>query len=306
MCNVHTCFKKCPEKFNYKKGDYSQLRQSLKLDWCEIFGSLHDNLEKKWQFFKDLLCSSVEQHIPKINNYQTWKKQSWKRPLDEKLRVKIRQKSRLWTRFIETRRPEILRKYKTVSNQIRNDTRKLIKKEQCEVAKQCKVNPKKLWNYINSKTRSSTRIGDLKDVDVQGHNIVVREDQDKANALANFFSKVYTTEPDKDFRELDPKDAKISFSNISFENTIILDKLSKINVNKSPGTDTIHPRILYEVRHEIALPLRLIYEDSYRLGVIPSDWSLANTVPIHKKGSKTELNNYRPEVFFLLAGNMGL
>ena len=33
---------------------------------------------------------------------------------------------------------------------------------------------------------------------------------------------------------------------------------------------------------------------SYKSGNIPSDWKLANVVPIHKKGSKVEVTNYRP------------
>ena len=38
----------------------------------------------------------------------------------------------------------------------------------------------------------------------------------------------------------------------------------------------------------------MIYEGSYNTGYIPCDWKSANTVPIYKKGSKNEVNNYRP------------
>ena len=33
---------------------------------------------------------------------------------------------------------------------------------------------------------------------------------------------------------------------------------------------------------------------SYISGNIPADWKLANVVPVHKKGSKSEVSNYRP------------
>ena len=33
--------------------------------------------------------------------------------------------------------------------------------------------------------------------------------------------------------------------------------LNKLNVNKSEGPDLIHPRTIYEIRHEIAYPLTL-------------------------------------------------
>jgi len=38
----------------------------------------------------------------------------------------------------------------------------------------------------------------------------------------------------------------------------ILKRLDKIDINKSPGPDGIHQRILYEVRHEIADALKII------------------------------------------------
>ena len=33
-------------------------------------------------------------------------------------------------------------------------------------------------------------------------------------------------------------------------------KLSQLKLNKSPGPDTIHPRVLYKVRAEICSPLK--------------------------------------------------
>jgi len=43
-------------------------------------------------------------------------------------------------------------KYKDIRNEVRNNTRQLNKDEQNNFAIECKSNPKKFWNYINSKT----------------------------------------------------------------------------------------------------------------------------------------------------------
>jgi len=63
-------------------------------------------------------------------------------------------------------------------------------------------------------------------------------------------------------------------------------------VNKSPGPDDSH--ILCEVRNQIvtALRRRMIFETSFSSGIILRGWKFANTVPVHKKGSKAEVNNY--------------
>jgi len=47
------------------------------------------------------------------------------------------------------------------------------------------------------------------------------------------------------------------------EEDVILKKLN-INVNKSADPDQIHPRVLYELRNEIAYPLKLIFEQTIK------------------------------------------
>jgi len=54
------------------------------------------------------------------------------------------------------------------------------KKEQCEVAKQCKTNPKKFWKYVSSKSKSQTKTGDIKTVDTDKNVNVANDDEDKA------------------------------------------------------------------------------------------------------------------------------
>jgi len=51
--------------------------------------------------------------------------------------------SRLWNRYIKTRSRQTHKEYKTVRNEDRKQTRLIEIKVQCEVAKQCKSNPKK-------------------------------------------------------------------------------------------------------------------------------------------------------------------
>ena len=44
----------------------------------------------------------------------------------------------------------------------------------------------------------------------------------------------------------------------------------------------------------LAYHLSLILKLSYNTGNLPKEWKLANVVPIHKKGSKDDIKNFRP------------
>jgi len=56
----------------------------------------------------------------------------------------------------------------------------------------------------------------------------------------------------------------------------------------------IHPRILYETADQIAYPLKMLFESSFRNKCLPSEWKYANITPLYKKGSRSDPGNYRP------------
>ena len=70
--------------------------------------------------------------------------------------------------------------------------------------------------------------------------------------------------------------------------------LKSIDPNKAQGPDQIHGRILKNCCNSLNKPLAMLFQYSYNTGSIPSEWKHANVVPVHKKGSKTCVENYRP------------
>jgi len=74
----------------------------------------------------------------------------------------------------------------------------------------------------------------------------------------------------------------------------VLKRLNKLNVNKSEGPSLIHPRVMYEIIHEIARLLAMLFNRSLESNQIPTIWKCANISPIYKKGRKDKVNNYRP------------
>jgi hypothetical protein len=48
------------------------------------------------------------------------------------------------------------------------------------------------------------------------------------------------------------------------------------------------------VKSEIAPSLTLIFNQSIRTGIFPTDWKVSRVTPIYKSGEKHSMTNYRP------------
>ena len=54
----------------------------------------------------------------------------------------------------------------------------------------------------------------------------------------------------------------------------------------------------------IVRPLLIIFNNSLREGLFPSQWKKANITPIHKKSNKNDIKNYRPISVLPLCGKI--
>ena len=110
-----------------------------------------------------------------------------------------------------------------------------------------------------------------------------------------YFSSVFTVEPDSDnLPEFKQRDFTEELSDINITTELVTKKLKKLKIDKSPGPDYIHPRVINEIATSIAYPITDIYQTSLRNMKLPDEWKVANVSAIFKKGSKSTPKNYRP------------
>ena len=64
--------------------------------------------------------------------------------------------------------------------------------------------------------------------------------------------------------------------------------MENLKVNKSPGPDDIHAKLLSELRNELVSPLTTMFNLSIKTGIVPQDWKDASVAPLLKKDSKNK------------------
>ena len=166
------------------------------------------------------------------------------------------------------------------------EIRKLQIEEQRQVASHCKDNSKLFWKFINNKRKVYEHIGDLDTEDSDGNVLTACTDSEKAEVLGNFFKSVFIREPDSVPPNLQYRSCH-SPSPFTDPKDNTFEKLSNLKTAKFPGLDNIHPRTLYELRHELTvltLPLQILFETSYKLNQLLSDWKTGHVTAIFKKG----------------------
>ena len=286
-------------KVQYEKGDYSKMLTCLKdIDWETELNKYSENIEKQWEIFRDKFNEIESTCIPRKKvtiNGKISKKLST--PLDKKSLRKLKKKNKLWGKVRkELASVEEKMHYNRIRNQIRRLTRKSKILVEKNIAQNVKKNPKAFWKYTQTKLKTKSGIPDLERSDSTKSNPnYTSDDSEKADIFLSYFGSVFTEEPaNEPLPYFESRKYNKELDDIKINEEIILKKLKKLKVNKSPGPDNIHPRVLHEVAEGLTLPLMIIFKTSIKLKELPREWKHANVSVIHKKGAKTSPKNYRP------------
>ena len=242
---------------------------------------------------KNIVYDIIGRRVPaKVKNIAMFKKQPLS--IDDDTYSKIRRKKTLSRRYIRTKDPKVREEYNKVRNQVKRDMRKLRKSYEKQLAKAAKSNPKAIWQYINSKSKVRKGIGDLYLDQKNETSPTTNVDKIKAQILADFFSSVYTVEPDGEPPTLANRNVLYEMTELIIREKEVLKIMKKLKKGKSPGPDNLNSYFLREAADGLCTPLTIIFNFSLEVGEIPEDWKKAKISAIYKKGDKRKAGNYRP------------
>ena len=164
-----------------------------------------------------------------------------KLPMSSEVRDVLRDKHKTWKDFKKEKSQRNYENYTSARNKVRKLTRQCVRKHEEDVSKSIKHQPKKFWNYVNKKIKTTETIPALK----IGPDKWAMNDKDKADTLANFFSSVFTIETPGSWEVVDYQDNQIS-DDLFISKETILNELNALDITKSMGSDNVHPRVLRE------------------------------------------------------------
>ncbi|KAH9591082.1 hypothetical protein MS3_00001154 [Schistosoma haematobium] len=154
-----------------------------------------------------------------------------------------------------------------------------------------RYSPKRLFSYIKRRTQRSDGIPSLL---IQEYPLIsARNDTEKAEALSEYFSKVFSIS-NEERPTIHCGRGSSLMDPVVIEKGTVLRLLQHLKSNKSSGPDYIHPRIMKAISDVIAEPLTTLFAMSLRQSRLPRDWKDTIISPLYKVGSRDLISNYRP------------
>ena len=129
---------------------------------------------------------NIEAFIPGPNKYSTWKKDSWKCPLSKDVRLLMRKKHRMWTRYMEFRDQNYVNRYKYYRNKYEVKQGMYKEWKNALFLHSASKIPKKIWNCVKCRTSVRSGIDNIM-LEQDGEEIELTDDYDKAQVFNDYF-----------------------------------------------------------------------------------------------------------------------
>ena len=163
-----------------------------------------------------------------------------------------------------------------------------------------KHNPRKTWKTLNHLTgRSTNKVN--KNLSLQYETKTTSEPAEIVNLLNNYFCNIGASlnlNSQNSAQNISPAHIlptlQKSFALFDITEEELIKTIKDLKSNSSPGYDEITAELLKLTQPHITEVLLHIFNSSFREGIFPTRMKIAKVIPIFKKGSRTEINNYRP------------
>jgi len=212
----------------------------------------------------------------------------------------IHHKNALYKQWLKTKDPSLKAKYLSYAKLL-NKLCFMCKKEFFNNSLSMKCNSvKEIWRTLNSMCIKSKTSNNSSITKIQHNGNDVTDKASISDVFNNYFANIgvnlsrnIPSTADSFVKYLKaPSRNTFFFSNISEQD--IVSSISMLKNTFSAGPDSVPGPVIKYVKFLIATLLAHIFNLSCTTGIFPDGLKLARVTPIFKKGSMTDISNYRP------------
>ncbi|XP_039452888.2 uncharacterized protein LOC120431830 [Culex pipiens pallens] len=273
---------------DFSRCDFDRVTESLSsIDWDDILQDQDSNTSTT--IFYDVLYEIVRQFVPskRVSRNRTEKLPWWNADLRNRRNILRKARKRLFKAGTPENQTAVDRleiEYELLQDSLFRD---YLNRVQVDL----KDNPSSFWKYVRSRKRTCvlpTRIS--------LNSSTAENPEDAANVFADFFSSVYEADAPSASTDYlnDLPTYDIYFPQPEFSQADVKSTLDAVDPSKGAGPDRLPPSFIKRLSEHLAKPVSVIFNRSLSEGTFPDEWKLAAITPIHKTGSTTAAENYRP------------
>ena len=292
----------------YKQVDSVKFNQDLeRINWSI---SQSDDVNQYGTNFLNVFEQVLNVHAPLTETKVTRKKikQKSKPWINNGILKLIKNKDKSHNKFLkeknQVKKDILFDKYKQQKNEITKLIRSSKKLHYNEYFASNSKNIKKLWSGINqiiNKTNKANANPVCIEIDIDGNITTITEPKQIANAfndhytsVANQILKKRKYSGKKEFHAYLKSPNSKSFMIKPTTPEEIEDIITKLDISKSVGPNSIPNQLIKLIKKSISIPLANMFNSSFINGTCPEFLKISIIIPIYKKDSKLIVSNYRP------------
>ena len=269
---------------NFKRANWDAIRNDLQEHKAEDNDSPSIMNDKLVALLNDSKARNVPLCRPKSIKYRLpWMKNAG-------IRRQRAAKWKSWKTFKKTGLLKDYDAYKFERNRLNDMIRGAKEKYEQRLIGDMKENPNLYHGHCRRSLKTKQGVSNV----VDGAGRLTETEEEAATALNDYYHRSFTNDvPGREIPEF-PVLTQEKLEDVVFSVEKVEEVLTEVNPNKAAGPDEVEGRLLKECAKEMAPTLCEIFRKSMDEAEVPSEWKQAHIVPIHKKGNKAVMANFRP------------
>jgi len=280
--------------------DYLDWRDYSQLGACELFLQIFPGINATLSEPEDInesitssICLMLNELVPKRRTTIRGSNPVIN-PIIQNLKNK---KSRIYKKWSKFRNPEDFEKLRQLSSKLNKEIRL---ERNRKFRKKLSLTSKEYWLAINKVVKGNS--SQMAPTFMKPDGQVISGNESIANAFGNFFKEKVDNLVEESAVDnfilpcLDEQrgEGELFNNNLFFSISEVTEAISSMKAKKSCGLDEVPNKVIKDLSDVLVCPLTWLFNTILISGTIPKSWKISKVVPVHKKGDREKIENYRP------------